>query len=63
MKNNQFIIYQTEDGKVKIEKYSDGSVILTPIEITSAFEFNLMKDQMFQKRLAEFGVWESDNQL
>ena len=44
-----------------MEEYPDGSLILTPVEVFSAFELNLMKDQMLQKRLMEFDQWESSN--
>ena len=44
--------------KVRVEEYSDGSVVLTPVEIIPTFELELMKDQMFQKRLMEFDKWE-----
>ncbi len=47
--------------KVQIEEYADGSVILTPVEVVSAFELKLMRDQMFQNRLVEFDKWESEN--
>ena len=47
--------------KVQVEEYSDGSVVLTPVEIIPTFELELMKDQMFQKRLMEFDKWESEN--
>jgi hypothetical protein len=39
--------------KVQVEEYSDGSVVLTPVEIIPTFELELMKDQMFQKRAFE----------
>ena len=32
--------------KVQVEEYPDGSLILTPVEVISTFELNLMKDQM-----------------
>ena len=48
--------------KVQVEEYSDGSVVLTPVEIIPTFELELMKDQMFQKRLLEYDKWVSDNQ-
>ena len=47
--------------KVQVEEYSDGSLVLTPVEIIPTFELELMKDQMFQKRLMEFDKWESEN--
>ena len=47
--------------KVQVEEYSDGSVVLTPVEIIPTFELELMKDRMFQKRLMEFDKWESEN--
>jgi len=47
--------------KVHVEEYPDGSVMLTPVEVISTFELNLMKDQMFDKRLMEFDQWESSN--
>ncbi len=46
---------------VKIQRYADGSVVLTPIEAIPTFEFNLMKNQMFQNRLVEFDKWEKEN--
>ncbi len=46
---------------VKIQRYADGSVVLTPIEVVPTFEFNLMKNQMFQNRLVEFDKWEAEN--
>ncbi len=46
---------------VQVEEYPDGSVVLTPVEVISTFEFNLMKDQMYQRRLLEFDKWESSN--
>lgn len=48
--------------KVQVNEYPDGSVVLTPVEVISKFELNLLKDQMFQKRLVEFDRWESNNQ-
>ena len=48
--------------KVQVEEYSDGSVVLTPVEIIPTFELELMKDQMFQKRLLKYDKWGSDNQ-
>ena len=47
--------------KVQVEEYADGSIVLTPVEIIPTFELELMKDQMFQKRLMEFDKWESEN--
>ena len=47
--------------KVQVEEYPDGSVMLIPVEVISTFELNLMKDQMFHKRLVEFDQWESHN--
>ena len=47
--------------KVQVEEYSDGSLVLTPVEIIPTFELELMKDRMFQKRLMEFDKWESEN--
>ena len=47
--------------KVQVEEYSDGSLVLTPVEIIPTFELELLKDQMFQKRLMEFDKWESEN--
>ena len=35
--------------------------MVTPFEVIRTFELNLMKDQMFQKRLVEFDQWESSN--
>ena len=48
--------------KVQVEEYSDGSVVLTPVEIIPTFELELMKDQMFQKRLLKYDKWVADNQ-
>ena len=48
--------------KVQVEEYSDGSVVLTPVEIIPTFELELMKDQMFQERLLKYDKWVSDNQ-
>jgi hypothetical protein len=48
--------------KVQVTEYPDGSVVLTPVEVISKFELNLLKDQLFQKRLLEFDRWECDNQ-
>ena len=48
--------------KVQVEEYSDGSVVLTPVEIIPTFELELMKDQMFQIRLLKYDKWVSDNQ-
>ena len=42
-----------------MEEYPDGSLMLTPVEVFSAFELNLMKDQMLQKLQVEFDQWES----
>ena len=47
--------------KVQVEEYTDGSIVLTPVEIIPTFELELMKDRMFQKRLMEFDKWESEN--
>ena len=47
--------------KVQVEEYSDGSVVLTPVEIIPTFELELMKDQLFQKRLLKYDKWVSDN--
>ena len=47
--------------KVQVEEYADGSIVLTPVEIIPTFELELLKDQMFQKRLMEFDKWESEN--
>ena len=47
--------------KVQVEEYSDGSIVLTPVEIIPTFELELLKDRMFQKRLMEFDKWESEN--
>ncbi len=48
--------------QVVLYQYSDGSVVLTPVEIIPTFELELMKDQMFQKRLLKYDKWVSDNQ-
>ncbi|MBT3473336.1 MAG: hypothetical protein HN870_07800 [Gammaproteobacteria bacterium] len=47
--------------KVQIEEYPDGSVVLTPVEIITIFELELMRDQMFQSRLSEFDQWALEN--
>ena len=47
--------------KVQVEEYPDGSVVLTPVEIITTFELELMKNQMFQSRLAEFDQWTLEN--
>lgn len=47
--------------KVEVEKYSDGTIILKPVEIVSTFEMNLLKDQAFQDRLKAFDVWEKEH--
>ena len=47
--------------KVQVEEYSDGSLVLIPVEIIPTFELELLKDRMFQKRLMEFDKWESEN--
>ena len=48
--------------KVQVEEYADGSLVLTPVEIIPTFELELLKEQMFQKRLMEYDKWVSDNQ-
>ena len=48
--------------KVQVEEYSDGSVVLTPVEVIPTFELQLIKDQLSQKRLMEFDKWEQENQ-
>jgi len=48
--------------KVQVEEYPDGSVLLTPVEVISTFELNLLKDRLFQDRLVEFDKWTSGNQ-
>lgn len=45
--------------KVQVEEYPDGSVLLTPVEVISTFELNLLKDKLFQNRLVEFDQWAS----
>jgi len=47
--------------KVQVEEYPDGSVVLTPVEIVTTFELELMRDQMFQSRLTEFDQWSLEN--
>ena len=47
--------------KVQVEEYSDGSVLLTPVEVISKFELKLLKDKLFHNRLAEFDQWESNH--
>ncbi|SMM97771.1 hypothetical protein SPONL_1230 [uncultured Candidatus Thioglobus sp.] len=53
---------QLAGQKMQVKKYPDGSVLLTPIKIMTTFEFNLMQDEMFQKRMVEFQKWATDNQ-
>lgn len=48
--------------KVQVEEYPDGSVLLTPVEVISKFELKLLKDKVFQDRLAEFDQWQADKQ-
>ena len=48
-------------GKVRVEEYPDGSVLLTPVEVISKFELKLLQDKLFQDRLTEFDHWEDDN--
>ncbi|RWX51232.1 hypothetical protein VU01_11793 [Candidatus Electrothrix marina] len=47
--------------KVEISEYSDGTVILRPVEIISEFELGLLKDKAFQQRLGGFSRWEEEN--
>ncbi len=47
--------------KVEISEYSDGTVVLRPVEIISEFELRLLKDRAFQERLGGFGRWEQEN--
>ena len=47
--------------KVEISEYSDGTVILRPVEIISEFELGLLKDKAFQQRLGGFSRWEQEN--
>ena len=49
-------------NKVQVQEYTDGSVLLTPVEIITKFELKLLKDKLFHNRLAEFDQWEDDNQ-
>ena len=48
-------------NKVQVQEYTDGSVLLTPVEIITKFELKLLKDKLFHNRLAEFDQWEDDN--
>ena len=47
--------------KVEISEYSDGTVVLRPVEIISEFELGLLKDKAFQQRLGGFSRWEQEN--
>ena len=47
--------------KVRIDEYSDGTVVLEPVEIISEFEMKLLKSKTFQDRLKAFDRWESKN--
>lgn len=47
--------------KVEISEYSDGTVVLRPVEVISEFELRLLKDKAFQQRLGGFSRWEQEN--
>lgn len=47
--------------KIGLDEYSDGTLILKPIEILSEFVMKLLKDNTFQNRLQDFGCWEAEN--
>ncbi|MBL0702304.1 MAG: hypothetical protein JJV91_02355 [Desulfosarcina sp.] len=47
--------------KVEVDEYSDGTVILKPVEVVSEFEMKLLKDRAFQNRLKAFDRWEAQN--
>jgi hypothetical protein len=47
--------------KVQLDEYIDGTIVLKPVEIISAFELQLLKDTAFQRRLEAFDRWESKN--
>jgi len=47
--------------KVRIDEYSDGTIVLEPVEIISEYELKLFKSKTFQDRLKAFDRWESNN--
>lgn len=47
--------------QVQVEEYPDGSVLLTPVTVITKLELDLMRDEMFQKRLVEFDRWQLEN--
>ncbi|MCI5164807.1 MAG: hypothetical protein D3903_01645 [Candidatus Electrothrix sp. GM3_4] len=47
--------------KVEISEYSDGTVVLRPVEVISEFELRLLKEKAFQQRLGGFSRWEKEN--
>lgn len=47
--------------KVQINRYPDGTVVLTPVEVISEFEINLLKSKSFQDRLKAFDRWEASH--
>jgi len=62
-KQGQISIGKKYAGKnVQINEYSDGTVVLEPVEIISEFEMKLFKSKTFQDRLKAFDRWESNNQ-
>lgn len=46
--------------KVEVDTYSDGTIVLKPVEIISTFEMKLLKDKAFQERLQAFDRWEAE---
>lgn len=44
--------------KVEVDIYSDGTIVLKPVEIISTFEMKLLKNKAFQERLQAFDRWE-----
>jgi len=71
MKNNQFIIYQTEDGKVKIEThFEDETVWLSIDQIAELFQksrstinehiLNIYKEQDLEKETSMRKIGNSD---
>ena len=47
--------------KVEVNEYTDGTIILKPVEVVSEFEMKLLKDRAFQNRLKAFDRWETQN--
>jgi hypothetical protein len=61
-KQGQLSIGKKYSGKkVEIHEYSDGTVVLRPVEIISEFELRLLKDSAFQQRLGSFSRWEQES--